>query len=234
MIHPEYEEMISVKLCVGYLSVRFGVAGAGRIWAETFSALFQFSVLGASAVGGQSNKAGAKKQGRGGNRNGGWGLAHDLGAIPGKLNPILNMVVAGGKPAKISAKYINGDLPLQGFSAICSLVIDGSKHKFHFRAIPDMVVTLIKAAHIRGVMTVEGTVDCKGRVCGRDIGVPAADATSHGININAVDSGVAGSSERGVNQIQTEIIVCAIGGAPGFGNIPTVLKSRVSATETME
>jgi hypothetical protein len=28
------------------------------------------------------------------------------------------MVVAGGKPAKISAKYINGDLPLQGFSAI--------------------------------------------------------------------------------------------------------------------
>jgi hypothetical protein len=54
--------------------------------------------------------------------------------------------------------------------------------------------------------------------------VPAADATSDGIDINAVDSGVAGSSERGVNQIQTEIIVCAIGGAPGSGNIPTVLK----------
>ncbi len=30
-IHPDYEEMISMKLCVGYLSIRFGIAG-GRIF----------------------------------------------------------------------------------------------------------------------------------------------------------------------------------------------------------
>jgi hypothetical protein len=60
------------------------------------------------------------------------------------------MVVAGGKPAKISAKYINGDLPLQGFSVICSVLVfmDRSIGFFHNRAIPYMVVTLIKAVLI--------------------------------------------------------------------------------------